>query len=400
MAARTRSWLRSHQIAADALLALAVFGLTLPAGPPTAAGHSASTTGWTLAATAAACILLVFRRQTPTLVWLGTTALALVGLILAGGPDAIVLPALVGLYTVASRVPRLAAAGAGLATAIAIAAVVGGELDEGWTSPASYAMLAWFGLAAAIGDATRSRREILAEAEDRAVRAEQTREEEALRRVAEERVRIARDLHDVVAHHIAVINVQAGVADHLLTNDPTRAHESLVHVRNASQLVLSEMATILGLLRSPGDGPETKPSPGLNDADVLVEAARQTGMNVTMTVSGSPGALPPSLELNAYRLIQESLTNAGRHGTGSASITVTYLPDRLLLAVSNPVAPGTTTEAVGGHGIVGMVERVTALGGVLRTGFSSHGTFDVHCELPMTSVPTQERSARDVRMVP
>ncbi|MDQ1307925.1 MAG: hypothetical protein QG671_3759 [Actinomycetota bacterium] len=416
IAAETRAWLRSHQSAADALLALLVFGLAVLAGPPEFADQGASKTGWTLALTGAACLLLIARRRAPILVWLGTSALAVAGLMLVGGPDSIVLPALIGLYTVASRFHRLAAAGAGVATAVVMAGVISAELDEGWTSPATYAVLGWFALAAAIGDAARSRRAILAAAEDRALRAEQTREEEAFRRVAEERVRIARDLHDVVAHHIAVINVQAGVADHLMNSDPRQAHESLAHVRNASQLVLSEMATILGLLRSPEEGPAIKPSPGLNDADVLVEAARQTGMRVTMTVTGAPVELPPSLELNAYRLIQESLTNAGRHGTGSAKIVLGYLPDQLQLDVSNPVAAGVAPSAIGldpptrrgtqvspdGHGIVGMRERVTALGGVLRTGFTSLGTFEVHCELPIdSSIPSHHPDSsanRDARM--
>ena len=166
------------------MLALLVFGLAVLAGPPEFADHGASNTEWTLALTGAACLLLIVRRRAPILVWLGTSALAVIGLMLVGGPDSIVLPALLGLYTVASRFHRLAAAGAGVATAVVMAGVISSELDEGWTSPATYAVLGWFALAAAIGDAARSRRAILAAAEDRALRAEQTREEEALRHVA------------------------------------------------------------------------------------------------------------------------------------------------------------------------------------------------------------------------
>lgn len=146
----------------------------------------------------------------------------------------------IGLYTVAAHSTRRFALVAGLGTAITMAAILAMVSDRGGVTPETYAVLAWFGMAAAIGDATRGRRTLVAAAEERARRAEQSREEEARRRVGRERIR-GKDLHDVVAHHIAVINVQAGVADHLMASDPEKARESLRHVRSSTQLVLTEM---------------------------------------------------------------------------------------------------------------------------------------------------------------
>lgn len=386
----TRDWLRRHPTGSDGLLAVAVFAAALIAHPPSDAFNTVGSPLWlTAVLAAAACALLVARRSYPVPVWLGTWLISALSLILAHGPSSTILPALIGLYTVAANTSRRFAALAGLVTAVTMTTILAVVSDQGLLTPETYAMLAWFGMAAAIGDATRGRRTLLAAAEERARRAEQSREEEALRRVAEERVRIARDLHDVVAHHIAVISVQAGVADHLMASDPAKARESLQHVRTSSQLVLTEMATILGLLRSSDEVSVTSPSPVLSDAEVLVEAVRQTGMDVSFSVSGDPSKLPSGVSLTAYRLVQEALTNAGKHGTGSAAVRLSYLPDTLLLDVTNPVARAaqTPTEGGTGHGLLGMRERVMASGGRLQTGIETdtHGGlwFGVHAELPV-----------------
>ncbi|MFN8168337.1 MAG: histidine kinase [Candidatus Nanopelagicales bacterium] len=264
----------------------------------------------------------------------------------------------------------------------AYAASAGDEL----LGNAVYTLVAVSAMACAIGFAVRSNRALLAAAEERARVAEQTREEEAQRRVTEERLRIARELHDVVAHHIAVINVQSGVARHLLTTDPHAAAEALGHVRDESAVVLAEMSTVLGLLRGDAGGAaaDAQPAPGLAQVDALVDSVRRSGTTVTLRTSGSPRELTPSTDLAAYRIVQESLTNAGKHGHGPASVAVEFRDDALVIEVANEVAPGAATAGSdGGHGLVGMRERVAAVGGTLDAGARPDGRFVVHAELPV-----------------
>ncbi len=186
----------------------------------------------------------------------------------------------------------------------------------------------------------RNRRSLLAALQERAVRAEQTREEEALRRVAEERVRIARDLHDIVGHHIAVVSVQAGAAQHLLTADPAAAAVAVGEVRRAAVTVLDELKDLLYVLRQPGE-PDTgtAPVPGLARLDVLL-ASFTAGLTVDWVLYGAPPHLTATVDLVAYRLLEEALTNALKHGTGAARIEVEYGDSLLQLRVLNPCPLG------------------------------------------------------------
>jgi signal transduction histidine kinase len=151
----------------------------------------------------------------------------------------------------------------------------------------------------------------------RAQQAETTREEEAQRRVAEERLRIAQELHDVIAHHVSVINVQSGVARHLLQRDPDRAGVALDVVREASRAALAETAQLVGLLRNDEEGLPTSPAPGLDRLDELVEATRRAGLEVQLQRVGQPLVVAPAADLVAYRVVQEALTNALKHGAGT-----------------------------------------------------------------------------------
>jgi signal transduction histidine kinase len=249
------------------------------------------------------------------------------------------------------------------------------------------------------GESVRARRAYVAELRDRAELAERTREEEARRRVDEERLRIARELHDVVSHTIGVISVQAGVAAHLLHRKPDKAAESLTAIRKASDEALGELHAMLGVLRERdgAGGAPLSPAPGLDELDVLVAQAAGAGVRVRVSLEGEPRRLPAAVDLACYRVVQESLTNVVRHaGASRADITVTHHDGRVEVEV---VDDGPTGDAAGrspmivgrrptpsrasGQGIAGMRERARALGGTLEAGPRPGGGFRVRASLPV-----------------
>ncbi|MEV6343150.1 histidine kinase [Actinoplanes sp. NPDC051851] len=247
-----------------------------------------------------------------------------------------------------------------------------------WWTPIAMLFVAATGMATAAGDAVRSRRAYIAEVEARARRVEQSREEEVHRRVAEERLRIARELHDVVAHHIAVINVQSGAAAFALTRQPEAAGAPLNHIRRASSTVLRELTSIVGLLRQPGEAAQgNHPQPGLAQLPELLESS---GLTIEYTERGEPRALPASADLAAYRITQEALTNARKHGRVHEPVRVTFdwARDRLTIEISNVIA---TPSGVIGYGLIGMRERAVAAGGTIQAG-PDGGVFTVHATLP------------------
>ncbi|MBC2878847.1 MULTISPECIES: sensor histidine kinase [Streptomyces] len=406
--------LRAHPAAADAAVAATVLALMIGSvfvGHRVAA-HPLSPLFVTCAVLAAAA--LAVRRRAPRTVLVVTSVLTAVGAADAGDGVPriqVALSAVVALYTVVSRTERAAAL---RIAAVTITALTGAVMLLGpppWYAQENVGMLAWAGMAAAAGDAVRSRRAYIAAIEERALRAERSREEEARRRVAEERLRIARELHDVVAHHIALVNVQAGVASHVMDSRPDQAKQALAHVREASRSALDELRATVGLLRQYGD-PEapTEPAPGMGAFDQLVDGFTRAGMRVAVTVTGAPadapgtgdedpaasvaGALPAAVDLTAYRVLQEALTNVHKHaGPGArAEVVILRAPGSLVLTVLDDGpqddAPGDgvpgDTGPVGGHGLVGMRERVTALGGTIETG-PRQGTagFRVRVRLPV-----------------
>ena len=334
--------------------------------------------------------LILLRRRRPLGVLAAATLLAVVATVWADRPEAFVVTTAVAAYTVATRTNRHTAWVAGIASALIVYAAVASQSDEGWLGP-SIGVAAWIGMATAVGDATRSRRAYVAAVEERARRAERTRDEEARRRVAEERVRIARDLHDVVAHHIAVINVHAGLAEHTLHTQPAKAEESLEHVRQAARTVLEELATILAVLRQNGD-PEapTDPVRGLSRLGELLESVAAAGLRVEHRQLGEARALPAATDQAAYRIVQEALTNAAKHGAaGVARLRVEYGPDAVVIDVANPSTPHPKRPDTTGHGLTGMRERATAVGGKLTAGDEGPGRFHVHAVLPSPAPPSE-----------
>jgi signal transduction histidine kinase len=241
---------------------------------------------------------------------------------------------------------------------------------------------------ALLGDAVRSRRGWQAEVRERLARVEADREAEARRRVERERLRIARELHDVLAHTISVVAVQAGVATDVLEESPGQARAALAAIRSASREAMAELKATVGVLRDgdrDGDGAPRPPSPGLGQLSGLLELAREGGLRVESAVAGEPRPLPALVDLTAYRIVQESLTNVGRHaGAATATVTIRYEPGAVVVQVDDD-GPGPAPEPVdgeSGYGLVGMAERSAALGGRLEAGPRPGGGFRVRAWLP------------------
>ncbi|KUO03770.1 histidine kinase [Streptomyces caeruleatus] len=338
---------------------------------------------------------LVFRRRAPMTV-LALTGTASVVESVTGDPRApVAMSAVIALYTVASTTDRPTTWRVGLLTMTVLtgSAMLAGPLP--WYAQENLAIFAWTGIGATAGDAVRSRRAFVAAIRERAERAERTREEEARRRVAEERLRIARDLHDVVAHHIALVNVQAGVASHVMDKRPDQAKEALAHVREASRSALNELRATVGLLRQSGD-PEapTEPAPGLDRLDELAGTFRSAGLQVEIARADQGTTLPAAVDLAAYRVIQEALTNVRKHAgpEAKAEVSVVRVGPNVEITVLDDGAGDDESVEGGGHGLLGMRERVTALRGTLTTGPRYGGGFRVHAILPVKS---RTRAAED-----
>jgi signal transduction histidine kinase len=235
---------------------------------------------------------------------------------------------------------------------------------------------AWFA-----GDRTRLRRERMAELEERARTAEREAERERRLAAAEERMRIARDLHDSAGHAISVILVQAGAARLLQERDPAGARAALETVEEVARDTLGEIDQLVSALREDGATGEVEPPPGLAALDALAERSRASGLDVTVTVEGSRRPLSPAVDQAAYRILQEALTNAAWHGRGSADVAIEFAPSSLEIAVTNPATLDAPARDGGGHGIVGMRERAQLLGGTLEAG-AENGSFRVRARLP------------------
>jgi signal transduction histidine kinase len=263
------------------------------------------------------------------------------------------------------------------------AGAVGVAEDEFPTVPLLYGALVWGG-AWVVGDRVRQRRARIAELEERALRAEREAERERRLAAAEERTRIARDLHDSAGHAINVILVQAGAARLLAKQDPERSRAALETIEEVARETLGEIDQLVRALREDDLSGETsatvEPPLCLAAIDTLAGRHRTAGLAVSVREHGSRRPLSPGLDQAAYRILQEALTNAARHGNGSAEVEITFGSSSLELAVSNPTDPDSAAGAAG-HGIVGMRERASLLGGTLEVG-ARNGLFRVRALLP------------------
>jgi signal transduction histidine kinase len=308
-------------------------------------------------------------------------------------------PLMVALYGLAMYTNRRTGRIALLAVIVLLVgtATLGDHYDRPWAletiGPAFWVLtpIAW-------GTATLLRRAYVAEVQARADHAERTREEEARHRVAEERVRIARELHDVVAHHLALANALAGTAAHLARSNPGQVAPLLDELAGTTSSALRELKATVGLLRRPDDhDAPLEPAPGLDRLPELTVAFAAAGLTVTVTTEGARQPLSPGVDLTAYRIVQEALTNVAKHAAAkTARVQLAYSHDWLTITVSDdgdapaPAVPGPS----GGFGLIGMRERARSVGGRLRAGRRPDGGFNVLTELPLRAGNSGHRHPR------
>ncbi|MGN8244923.1 sensor histidine kinase [Cellulomonas soli] len=397
-----RAWaeqLRRRPSLVDTLFGLGL-GLTFLLVPALLAGRMRHEQGVDLQLTAVdvavtvVCALALTRvRQLPEAVLAITAAASLAAMLGDWKVNLAQVAVTFAMFGYARSRPRDRSLRAATITSVVLGVVsvlVGGLRDGEW---ARLDVVLWLWLATAAGVAVEGRRATMVALTERALRAEETREETARRRVAEDRVRIARELHDVIAHHVAVISVQSGVAEHLLERDPAGARAALHHVRGSARSVLGELQSVLGVLRQDETALPTAPAPGLSDLDDLVATARSLGTPVDVETPTALPALSLAAGSAAYRLVQEALTNVQKHATGAATtVRITPADDRVTVTVTNAAPAGrprgtsdTAAEPLGsGLGLVGMRERVLAAGGTLDVGPTPDGGFRVAADLPLT----------------
>ena len=383
-------WLKEHPFPADALLAGLVTALSLPGPWITRAGVDYRRPDvWAVALVLLSSVPLAWRRRAPLPVLVVVLATSVAGAAARYNSSAGGLAVLVALYTVAAHCDRRRSVAAAVLTAVGVLIVLATapEHIEAIDVVGNYVV---FATAWILGDNVGVRRAYVAELEARATRLEQQQEEQARRAVGRERGRIARELHDIVAHHMSVMVVQAGGARRVLDTDPDQAREALASIETTGRQALSEMRLLLGVLRSDDDaaGDGLGPQPGVKALDGLVEQLRDLGLPVELKVEGEPRPLAEGVDLSAYRIVQEALTNTLKHaGRAQAKVVLRYGADDVVVEVVDD-GRGAGADAVNGpatgHGLVGMRERVALFGGDLRTGPRPGGGYLVHARLPLT----------------
>jgi signal transduction histidine kinase len=372
--------------------AIQVYGAVLAESKPWGGGATLDWLGYALLL--AGPVALVWRRVAP----LTTLAVALVaayGYLIADYPRGpYLIAAVIALISAAQRGRRAAV---WIITALCFLPVIaftvygtsnsyltiGDLVIDGVTKGRATVAGAWTLVALALGELARSRRERFAEMRRSRAAAHQAREEQSRRQASDERLRIAGELHDVLGHHLSLINVRAGVALHLLDTQPQEARDALAAIKVASAEALREVRALLGAL-SPWQAPRN-PAPGLAALDDLAAEAQAAGTTVHLVRRGEQRPLPGEVERAAYRIVQESLTNVRRHAGPGALVTITLetTPGALLVRVED-TGTGALPSSPEGNGIAGMRERATALGGSLTTGPGPAGTgFVVSAHLPL-----------------
>ncbi|MEV0580180.1 sensor histidine kinase [Streptomyces sp. NPDC050392] len=385
-----RGRMESHPRRVDVTLVLALFAFSAAGSVFTSHSFDEQLPSWpAVLLSAISSAALLWRRKRPRTVLAVTVGCALAeaaqGYVLSPLTQAPLMAALysLGLLTDRKKTRTCAAITMGLLIAMALLVQRNDHLTLLLTAVNP---IAWVLLPAVLGSAVQLRRAYIAAVHARAEHAEQTREEEARHRVAHERMRIARELHDVIAHHLALANAQAGTAAHLVRTQPDQAGLMLDSLAETTAAALREMKATVGLLRQDSDtDTPLGPAPGLAQLEELNRAFATAGLTVTTSIEGDPCPLPPGGDLSAYRIVQEALTNVTKHSAaGTAHVRLIYAVDRLTLIVSNEGGTVTIAPATGGgFGLVGMHERAQSAGGTLSAAPRPEGGFEVTCTLPL-----------------
>jgi signal transduction histidine kinase len=375
------AWLRRHNILVDSTLAALLLLLGL---------GQAELDPWPqLPITLMLIAPVAFRRKVPATAFAISSAGGLWQLATRGAPRAADLAILVLLYTIAAYRPRRFSA-----PALIVSIVGGGVAMLAWVpvenpnhlrvgvmlliGAAGSSLLAWV-----LGDSMRYRRGYYAALEEKAARLEAEKDAQAKIAAAAERARIARELHDVIAHHVSVMVVQADGAGFALRRDPDTAEKALRAIASTGRQALTEMRRLLGVLRTAGDQAGLAPVPGLGELRELLDQARAAGLAVSYSLTGTPRELPEGAELAAYRVVQESLTNTRKHAglAASAAVNLRFEPDGLIVEVTDDGLGGVPSDNAG-HGLTGMRERIQMYGGTVHAGPLPRGGFGVRAWLP------------------
>jgi signal transduction histidine kinase len=386
------AWLRRHPRLVDGALALLLIVISVP--PTVTRPGKLYLLGSPFIV--AMVVPVVFRRRYPVAAFTAVVVVGAVEVLVLKRPVSADLAVLITLYTLAAYRPRrISRRGLAICLLGAVTAVVR------WGPPhpsnrlyamgmsmlflGSLVLLAWL-----LGDSARWRRGYYQALEERAMRLERERDAQAQVAAAAERARIARDLHDVVAHNVSVMVVQADGAAYALDSSPQRTREALGAISATGRRALAELRSLLGVLRDSADpGAALAPQPGLDQLEELVHEARTAGLPVSLTVEGVPRPVPQGEALAAYRVVQESLTNARKHAGPGATATVRlrYAAESLMISVTDDgrgaSAPGADELAGAGHGLAGMRERVELYGGSVRSGPKPGGGYEVVAQLPL-----------------
>ncbi|MFE2886204.1 sensor histidine kinase [Streptomyces sp. NPDC059272] len=395
---RLYDFLRRHPTWVDTFWAVFLLGLSgVSIASTSYASGRHGTAAWAMAVSAVMCVAIALRRRWPEKMLLLAAATGLAQLVLDVEPVAADFAMLVIVYTVAATGARWASRFA-LVSGLSAATLAQIRWPQEGTSSVGLVAIAVFqtvpfALAWVLGDSMRTRRAYFAQLEERAARLEKEREAQAKVAVAAERARIARELHDVVAHNVSVMVVQADGAAYVLDSAPDQAKKALETISSTGRQALAEMRRLLGVLRTGEhkEAGEYVPQPDVEQIDDLVEQCRTSGLPVDFKVEGTPRPLPSGVELTAYRIVQEALTNTRKHGgpnTG-ASVRLVYFDDGLGLLVEDDGkgAPHELYEEGGadgqGHGLIGMRERVGMVGGTLDAGPRPGGGFRISALLPL-----------------
>jgi signal transduction histidine kinase len=328
---------------------------------------------------------LAVRRRLPAAPLLTVAgALVLVALLVSnsrGVPLAVFLALLLAFYSVGAHCDDRRSYFVGVLAVAAIAAADlarPGSFSASGTRPAAWLA---FAIAWLVGRDLRRRRQRVADLEDRAMQLEREREEQAQLAVADERARIARELHDVIAHGVSVIVVQAQAGPHLL-NDPERVRDVFYSIESSGRDALAELRRLLGILRAGDQQLAIGPQPGLGSLQSLVEQVRASGVPVELRIEGEPVHLPAGIDLSAYRIVQEALTNIVKHaGDAAAEVVIRYGARELELDVVDDGRSAAESNG-SGHGLIGMRERVALYGGTLEAGTRDGGGYAVRARLP------------------
>lgn len=380
------AWLREQPHRFDLTVATLTLALSMAL---LAGGPDRFDTGWPeVAAGVGAFVLLTFRSRWPWLLFSIASAWTLVHVVVLERPTPLVFAVLVLAATLALRMDRRRAIGFGVVLAGALYWMGFHVNDISAGDSRAVIGIVWAAAVIGVADAVRSWREYKQSADAEVRAAVLAAEAQARQQVSEERLTIARELHDLLAHNLSVMNVQTGAALHLLRNDPDAAEQSLTAARDAGKTVLDELRELLSVLRHADDGAHggdadapTSSLPTVDELESLVETIRRAGLSVEWVRSGSPRPLAPAVSLAAYRITQEALTNAAKHGAGSAELTTAFAADGWSMRVVNSIGNGGDAPS-GGHGLVGMRERALANGGRLETS-DDQGRFVVDAWLPV-----------------